>query len=448
MHLDEQEASGASGTEGSSRRSSGSTTSSQKPAASSSSNGSHGGNGTGADRHDADAVRGLVYGATVRFSDSAALRLRRRAMVVWEESGPHKVLIVKKPVAAAATTLRDMATWLQKRGLQVFVERSVHATEFPDLEPFDPSVTQVDFAITLGGDGTVLHLASLFAEDAPLPPVMCFAMGTLGFLTPFDAAQFRSCLARVLAANRKPLYCTLRTRKRCAVLDADGKLRRVHHILNECVVDRGAFPSSVYLELYIDGSFVTAAEADGLIIATPSGSTAYSMSAGGSMVAPSVPCTLITPLSPHSLSFRPLIIPENADLMIRLPENARSHARASFDGKHPMRIARGCSVHYETSLCPLPLINIGSLDVDWYEGITRKLKWNQSIRGVPSVGLETAILQQAAATAAAGLVRQDLQPQLSLGGLVSDLTAAAHNEAKVANWVEEALLEDVAGFKH
>jgi NAD+ kinase len=81
------------------------------------------------------------------------------------------------------------------------------------------------------------------------------------------------------------------------------------------------------MEIYIDGGFVTAAEADGLIIATPSGSTAYSMSAGGSMVAPSVPCTLITPLSPHSLSFRPLVVPESSDILVRLPPSARSHAR-------------------------------------------------------------------------------------------------------------------------
>lgn len=73
------------------------------------------------------------------------------------QAGPQKVLIVKKPVPAAATALRDMATWLQKRGVQVFVEASVHAAaEFRDLQPFDPGVTQVDFAITLGGDGTVL----------------------------------------------------------------------------------------------------------------------------------------------------------------------------------------------------------------------------------------------------------------------------------------------------
>jgi hypothetical protein len=153
-----------------------------------------------------------------------------------------------------------------------------------------------------------------------------------------------------------------------------------------------------------------------------------------------------------------------------------------------MRIAKGDSVHFETSLCPLPLINIGVLDTvrvgvgglasnicllcahtdfvglaadadaallllllslllfqtqDWYEGITRKLKWNQSIRGVPGTagaGLEAAILHTAA-TAASSAHVAELQPQLSLGGLVSDLTAAAHNEAKVANWVEEALTD-------
>ena len=75
----------------------------------------------------------------------------------------------------------------------------------------------MDLGITLGGDGTVLHLASLFVEDVPLPPVVSFAMGTLGFLTPFDSADFASILNRVLDANSKQVYCTLRTRKRCEV---------------------------------------------------------------------------------------------------------------------------------------------------------------------------------------------------------------------------------------
>ena len=78
-------------------------------------------------------------------------------------------------------------------------------------------VADVDFCISLGGDGTVLHLTSLFVEDTPLPPVISFSMGTLGFLTPFDAGDFKPCLGRVLAANQDPVFCTLRTRKRCEV---------------------------------------------------------------------------------------------------------------------------------------------------------------------------------------------------------------------------------------
>jgi NAD+ kinase len=76
---------------------------------------------------------------------------------------------------------------------------------------------EVDFCVTLGGDGTVLHLASLFEEDKPLPPLVSFAMGTLGFLTPFDAGDFEACLDRVLSAADLPVFCTLRTRKRCQV---------------------------------------------------------------------------------------------------------------------------------------------------------------------------------------------------------------------------------------
>ena len=331
----------------------------------------------------------LIRGAGVRFSDAAALKLRRRACISWQPGKPTRVLLVKKPQHEPAThMLRAIADYLRGRGLAVCVERAVRDRGgFADLEAFDAQQDNepVDLCITLGGDGTVLHLASLFARDEPLPPVLCFAMGTLGFLTPFDCRDYRSCIDRCLDARAEtPVYCTLRTRQRCEVVQDGGVVpQRVHHVLNECVIDRGSFPGIVPLEIYVDGSYLTKAELDGLIIATPSGSTAYSMSAGGAMVAPSVPCTLLTPTAPLSLSFRPLIIPESSDILVRLPVYARSHARASFDGKQTMRIHRGSAIHFTTSLCPLPLINLGNYDSDWYSGITQKLKWNQQIRAPP-----------------------------------------------------------------
>lgn len=167
---------------------------------------------------DNELESGLVRGAKVRFNDSASLKLRRRAYIQWEDGFPQSVFIVKKPKnAAASKALQEMGLWLQSRGIKVYVERVVQEHEFSQFDAFDASNDDVDFCITLGGDGTVLYLASLFEQDEPLPPLMSFAMGSLGFLTPFDATDFRSCLARVLDTSRSPLFCTLRTRKRCEV---------------------------------------------------------------------------------------------------------------------------------------------------------------------------------------------------------------------------------------
>ncbi|KAL4515606.1 hypothetical protein Ndes2526B_g03744 [Nannochloris sp. 'desiccata'] len=286
---------------------------------------------------------------------------------------------------AATKELKDLGAWLKHHGLTVAVERAVAHSEAPDFEVYDPLAHPIDLAITLGGDGTVLHLASLFKEDAPMPPVVSFAMGTLGFLTPFKTSMARTVLSRLLWPpwEGEPVFATLRSRKQCEV-HWGGKSQRVHRVLNECTIDRGASPQVVMLETFVDGQHVTTVHADSLIIATPSGSTAYSMSAGGPMVAPSVPCTLITPVAPHSLSFRPIVVPETAVIEVHLPESARSNsARASFDGRHTVRLRKGSSVVCRASRYALPMITMHPLDEDWYEGITAKLKWTGSLRHQP-----------------------------------------------------------------
>lgn len=161
----------------------------------------------------------------------------------------------------------------------------------------------------------------------------------------------------------------------------NGQLQRVHRVLNECTVDRGASPAVVMLECFVDGRHVTTVHADALIISTPSGSTAYSMSAGGPIVAPSVPCSILTPVAPQSLSFRPLVVPETSLIEVHLPHSARANAaRASFDGRHALRMRRGSSVVCSTARYALPMICMHPLDGDFYEGITAKLKWTGSLR--------------------------------------------------------------------
>ena len=329
---------------------------------------------------------GLVAGARVSWADSSVFRLKRRAILTWNDGRPSTVLIVKKPGDEAATKqLKDLGAWLKHHGLTVAVERPVAHSEAPGFESYDPLHHPIDLAITLGGDGTVLHLASLFKQDEPMPPVVSFAMGTLGFLTPFKTSMVKSVLSRLLWPpwEGEPVFATLRSRKQCEVYWG-GKLQRVHRVLNECTVDRGASPQVVMLECFVDGRHVTTVHADALIISTPSGSTAYSMSAGGPMVAPSVPCTLITPVAPHSLSFRPIVVPETAVIEVHLPETARTNAaRASFDGRHTVRMRRGASIVCRTSQFALPMITMHPLDEDWYEGITAKLKWTGSLRNHP-----------------------------------------------------------------
>lgn len=332
---------------------------------------------------------GLVAGAKVSWADTSSVRLKRRAILRWESGHPNTILIVKKPGdAAAAQKLKDIGSWLTHHGLTVVVERPVAHTETPEFKAYDSAIHTVDLVITLGGDGTVLHMASLFKEDVPLPPVLSFAMGTLGFLTPFAASMARTVLSRLLWPpwDGEPVFATLRSRKQCEV-HYGGQLQRTHSVLNECTVDRGASPSVVVLECFVDGRHVTTVNADALIISTPSGSTAYSMSAGGPMVAPSVPCTILTPVAPHSLSFRPLVVPETSVIEIHLPEWTRAQAaRVSFDGRHTARMRRGTSIVCRTSRYALPMINMHPLDEDWYEGITAKLKWTGSLRSQAAFG--------------------------------------------------------------
>lgn len=132
-----------------------------------------------------------------------------------------------------------------------------------------------DLVVTLGGDGTVLYVSNLFQRV--VPPVISFALGSLGFLTNFKFEQFRERMSNVLDAG---VRAYLRMRFTCRVHRADGKLICEQQVLNELVVDRGPSPYVTQLELYGDGSLLTVAQADGLIIATPTGSTAYSLSAG------------------------------------------------------------------------------------------------------------------------------------------------------------------------
>ncbi|DBA01351.1 TPA: hypothetical protein N0F65_001590 [Lagenidium giganteum] len=310
-------------------------------------------------------------------------RSRNNVHFLWDER-PKTVLIVKKPNEPMVTQmLLRQAKWLmEERKLNVYLEPTVHAElQIPNTstwtseEHWEECQLNIDFVISLGGDGTVLWVSSLFRKS--VPPVISFAMGSLGFLTPFETRNDTEHLDSVINGG---FYMSLRSRLVGTIVrrgDEHEPLAPVH-ALNEIVIDRGPSAALVELVCYCDGLEITKIAADGIIIGTPTGSTAYSLSAGGSMTHPSVPTMLFTPICPHTLSFRPLLFHDSATLKIEFPETSRAtSAYVSFDGKNRVQLQRGDSITVRVSSYPLPAICKINENQDWFESMTTNLNWNQ-----------------------------------------------------------------------
>ncbi|ODN73265.1 hypothetical protein L202_07818 [Cryptococcus amylolentus CBS 6039] len=234
---------------------------------------------------------------------------------------------------------------------------------------------QFDLVITLGGDGTVLLTSWLF--QSVVPPVLPFALGSLGFLTNFDFSKYKAIIDKTIDEG---IRVNLRMRFRCTIYRRKGestKAEETFEVLNDVEIDRGFAPYISSLELYGDDHHLTTVQADGLIVSTPTGSTAYSLSAGGSLVHPQIPATLITPICPHTLSFRPMLLPDSMELRVCVPRDARSTAWASFDGKGRTELHQGDHIKITASRYPFPTICADKANTDWFSAIARTLLWNE-----------------------------------------------------------------------
>jgi NAD+ kinase len=224
-----------------------------------------------------------------------------------------------------------------------------------------------DICVCLGGDGTVLYASWLFQRV--VPPVMSFALGSLGFLTKFDFDNYREILTKAVGDG---VTVSLRLRFEGTIMrsqqrgDEEQQKSRdlvdeligdlagdptshrpdgVHSIMNDIVLDRGPNPTMSAIEMFGDDEHFTTVQGDGLCVATPTGSTAYNLAAGGSLCHPENPVMLVTAIAPHTLSFRPIILPDTTVLRLGVPYDARASCWASFDGKersvhHPCMIVK------------------------------------------------------------------------------------------------------------
>lgn len=258
-----------------------------------------------------------------------------------------------------------------------------------------------DFVITLGGDGTVLFTSWLFQKV--VPPVLCFGFGSLGFMTEYDFKDRKEIFDSILDNG---VSCSLRMRFECTVMRANGtfqdkddsslaqeieagsetgvfpnhRVAETYSILNDVVVDRGPNATITTTELYGDFKLLTAIQADGVVISTPSGSTAYSLSAGGSLVHPDIPGILISPICPHTLSFRPLVLPDSLMVRVGVPYDARVSAWCSFDGKNRVELRRGDFLSVSASRYPFPKVHDGNSHTSWFSRLSETLHWNERKR--------------------------------------------------------------------
>ncbi|KAF2759139.1 NAD kinase [Pseudovirgaria hyperparasitica] len=250
----------------------------------------------------------------------------------------------------------------------------------PDLCWSSPE--KFDLVCTLGGDGTVLFTSWLFQRI--VPPILSFSLGSLGFLTNFQFQNYKEQLNTVM--GDAGMRVNLRMRFTCTVYRAALNTSRVsvssedhieseqYEVLNELVIDRGPSPYVSQLELYGDDHLLTVVQADGCIFSTPTGSTAYSLSAGGSLVHPDIPAILLTPICPHTLSFRPMLLNDTMLLKVAVPGNSRATAYCSFDGKGRVELRPGDHVTIAASQYPFPTVL--SQPTEWFDSISRTLRWN------------------------------------------------------------------------
>ena len=324
----------------------------------------------------------------------------KQLRIEWRGSsgskGPRRILFLARP---GVESIGEALAILLSKGIHVLMEEAVwNSMKDVDGEGFEKHVQRsavgifnpeygssgVDLIITFGGDGLLMHCNSLFQGSASVPPIISFDFGIMSFLAPFAYDKFEEEIDSII---KDGAVLTLRMRLECTIWRGgpDGpKESFSHHVLNEAVIDRGIAPSLAVIDVSCNQRYLTTIQGDGLIIATPTGSTAYSLAAGGSMVHPSVPAILITPICAHTLSIRPLLLPSSSVLQCDLPLDARANGYVSFDGQFRQELLKGDSVKIRLSSSPLSTVARDSETGDWLNALRSGFNFNHRARQTSS----------------------------------------------------------------
>ena len=279
--------------------------------------------------------------------------------------------ILKPDKTEAGALFEELVPWLRERGhVPVVTTEDSIATEGSEIVPEEQLGAACDLAVVLGGDGTMLRASRLLADRGR--PVLGVNLGQLGFLTPFAAGEARGAIEAAIAgelprAARMRLAVTFRR---------PGAEPVVRCALNDAVVHQGAMARLVEIEATCDDELIASYRADGLIIATPTGSTAYNMAAGGPIVVPGMAAMTMTPICAHALTNRPLVLHETAKVRLRLGADVRG-VILTVDGQWGHSFLPGDVA--EVTAASAPLILFASPKA-FFDLMRDKLHWDARVQ--------------------------------------------------------------------
>jgi NAD+ kinase len=268
-----------------------------------------------------------------------------------------------------AEILPGLLTWLAEHGYKIVVDLATSQyISGQKVVPRSEMASQLlDLVVVLGGDGTLLSAARVTATiDVPLLGVN---LGSLGFLTEVPLQSLYSMLEAIGRGHAEVEHRSLMQ----VDLLREDEVRGRYLVFNDAVVNKTALARLNTYDLHIDKAFVSSYRADGMIVATPTGSTAYSLSAGGPVLMPSVKAFVITPVAPHSLTHRPLVVPDSVEIEIML-RSEEEVAYLSLDGQPGLDLRDGDRVHCRRSEHQVNLFRTGT---DFFHVLRTKLNWGE-----------------------------------------------------------------------
>jgi NAD+ kinase len=286
-------------------------------------------------------------------------------------------LTAKRGLDAASGVLAELAGWLEARHVEAVFETETAllaglAADRPTVAR-DDLPAACDLLVVLGGDGTLIGMAGRIARTGSDVPILGVNFGSLGFLTEITLAELYDALAAALEGR-----ALLESR---AMLEARTWRNNLpfsdHFVLNDIVITKGALSRIIEISVIIDDAPVMRVRADGLIVASPTGSTAYNLGAGGPILHPAVDAMVLTPIAPHTLTNRPVVIPASSDVQMR-PNMEGNEVYVTFDGQSGFPLQAGDLVSVRRA--PHPLRIVKSAERTYFDVLREKLKWGGDTR--------------------------------------------------------------------